>query len=381
MPDNGPETQQGITRREAIGLGLTAAAALTFVGYSIEGLLDSAEKDSKDYTLSIEGGEIVEDEELVALLNEAVGSEKPVTADPTILKSTLHSVMRFNGVSEELAGKTTERIYIDDLEHEDGLAGLDENGFFVVLNNANFDQERTADNSNPYSGWSSLIHLMAHEGTHISAVLDTESALSEDYGPLGEAHLAGGIYGFGAVKDVFDGRFDFIHPKAFDAQLPNTIEEWTAEAGRINFVRYLGEQGLTGEYTDSVTTSRLSCRCHVFLEPSLRQAYDPAQSTGLGSEFTPDWLLEHHNRSQRGEAFLRVGQGILQQNPNTDSQDIDESTVRGLGMLGFSASVYEQGAKKPDTLKSMRSAKIDERQLVKLARLHQGFLDTIIQMY
>lgn len=382
MPENGPETQGGLTRRQVIkgGLllagGITAELALLKYGDNIFPAGQESNSEDQETYLQVQGGEIVDEEQLVDLLNEAEKSDKPVTADPTILRSTVYSVMRYHGLPEDLALKTADRIYIGELPHEDGLAGLDKDGFFIVLNATNFDDPEAEHETHANLSWSSLIHLASHEATHVSAYARSENAV-EDYGSLGKAYLTGATHGFGSNGETYEGPFNFIYPAVPGGLLPNTIEEWTAEAGRINFIRHLGEKGLAGEYTASVETSRLSCRCHAFLEPSIRQVYDSSQPKVLGSEFSPAWLLDRHTESRRASVFLSLGEGILEQNPATDIESHQESSVRGLGMLGFSAFVYERGPIIPGTLRFLRETAVDDEELLRLAQGHQSFLNRL----
>ena len=63
-------------------------------------------KDNLDlYGERLEGGEIVDDKSLAKLYKEAFSSGRPLEIDPTIIRSTAYSAMRFFGVEEEVARK------------------------------------------------------------------------------------------------------------------------------------------------------------------------------------------------------------------------------------------------------------------------------------
>ena len=361
MSQDSPEKQ--ITRRELIGMGVAITASVAIGSYTIDRFLGEEDTiDPSDYSL-VEGGKIVNDGRLIDLLNKA-GNKKEVFPDPTLLKSTVYSALRYHGLSANMAHKAASQVYIGDLPNQDGLAGLDKNTPFLVVDNSNFEEGRS---------WSSLVHLLGHEATHISSTPDIKSVISEDYGPLGKAYMYGRIYGFSATDEEFKGPFNFIYPKASGKELPNTIEEWAAEVGRINFIRHLGNKGLSNEYTESVTADHLSCRCHAFLEPSIRREYRSA------SDF-PEWLLVQHRENKRAEAFLQIGKVTLEQNPNLDEDSLSEASTRGLGMLSFSAFVYEHYTKGPGTSNSLVSERLDDARLVELSQQHQQFLDDIYKV-
>lgn len=372
-----PETEKGLTRRQVIGGGL-ALGGLWLVQKYVPDIFSGDEQVPRqpEY-IPVQGGEILKDEQLVSLLNETAASDRPVDPDPTILRSVLYSVMRYNGVDEEQAKAVTHRMFIGDIPGgHDGIAGMDRNGLYVVLNSSNFDELEKSGRFKTPNSWSSLVHLIAHEGTHVSSVPEHEE-VSEDYGVLGTALLSGEVYAFSSTKEEFEGSFDFINPRVGEFYLPNTMEEWAAEAGRINFVRYLGKKGLSKDYTDSVEASHIMCRCHDFLQPSIREAYAPGGAQELGPVFSPDWLLGMHYKGQRAETFLQIGRGILGRNSMPGVQAASPDLVRGVGMLGFSAFAYERSFQAPGTLNALGSSKVDESSIKDLAQGHQDYLDSL----
>lgn len=373
-PAEGFEFEGEITRREFIAKGLKLAGGLAGTyGVARWVLLPLIEEEHP----SIQGGEILDDQDLVVKLNNLAGQNQSVTPDPTVLRSTLYSTMIHNGLPKKFAESASERIFVQNLEGHDGLADLDENGPFVVLGATNFDKSGQFTDQHRHNDWPSLVHLIAHETTHISSEPNMIDLLTEDYGPLGKAYLSNGISGFSSAEEKFEGPFNFIRPVVPAGELPNTIEEWAAEVGRINYIREMGTKGLSENYTKSVEESRLSCRCHSFLEPSIRQAFSSQAQNTFGEVFTPVWLQLQHREKLRSQTFLVLGREILLKNSNQSIANLAESTIRAVGMLGFSAFVFEQGYNTPLTIQALINTPINDQRVLELAGKHQEFLNNI----
>lgn len=102
----------------ALIVGTAGGAGAFVLGERLEDKIYTDEG-NEDFPVAgelLQGGEIVNDQELADMYLEAVEEGRPIEPDPTMIKSTVHNAMRFFGMDEKTSSRRSQNISISNSE-------------------------------------------------------------------------------------------------------------------------------------------------------------------------------------------------------------------------------------------------------------------------
>ena len=340
------ERQTGdIDRRGFLRVGLLVGSAAIGIpaGYLRAREIIQGEG-NEDYDLvgeKLQVGEIIGDRELAQKYLEAIEGERPLEADPTIIRSTLYNAMRFYGTSERLAKRRSENVSIsnDEVNRCLGACAYDSaSGLGAEFNEGVFAESRGK------LGWILSLLALSHEAYHLSVkkVLDRKG--TEDYGVLGSYRYSREVRGFWRSDDVYNGEFaDLINapPPTLVGDNITRIslpEEFFAEFGKLRYYKYLLSSGL-GKNKDA-SMFRDHSAFPNFIQSLVNiqdtQGHDDSISwqDWWGEALSAETIDNLHYQSDRFGLYRGIGERILFWNEKEKSPLSEEDTA-ALGVVAF----------------------------------------------
>lgn len=294
----------------------------------------------------IEGGMFVDDKLLAQLYRDAITSQRPVTPDPTLFKTTAKLTMEQNGLISRSAFERANNMRIAS-SIELGTTAVARTrrgteGLAVLVSQDAFDHSRPGQNPSELQTWRQVLWLISHESTHVSPDAVDNKPMVEDFGPLGKMRIRGNRYGFFA-DEIYEGstanlvQFNVRFVQNGPIESIHLLEEIAGEIGRINFMKRLAALGLdqvgvTNEYIYDIQ------QAYRFLRQAVIDIYNPFWHQYTNGILSADSIMKFHQESRRDDFHLALGQALVRRNRHRPT--LPDEAIRGVGALGFAAFVH-----------------------------------------
>ncbi len=324
-----------ITRRDALvilgSLGLTTTACY-FMAKDIKETLDS-------YGEHLKGGDILYDKPLADLYEKILSSEKPLEINPTIIRSTAYSAMRFFGTEEKIARKRSKNIFLVERETGEGVCSRGSGcsyhnglrGLSMELEKGMFSEGRS---------WLDFLKIMAYESAHLSVAKSRRGEMiTEDYGILGKVTDDKGRWSFAGSLESYEGAAKFLMERSISNSLEgntifNYLEEFYAVLGEVRYPEYLMSLGITKTETIHEWTGV----SYSFLQQAVVDLYDNSElgwKNWWGEAMDFRTLDRFHYTNDRIGFFKNVGRRVMEKNTSGKVANLSEGNIAALGLVAF----------------------------------------------
>ena len=378
---------ESIGRREFIRVGLlggTAAAGLATSYWYLREIRSG--EGNEEYDLvgeKLQGGEIIDEKEVVQRYLQAIEDDRPLTPDPTIIRSTLYHAMRFFGTDVRLAKRRSENVSISNNEIGGCLGACtydSASGLGVELNKEVFVRSRGK------LGWILSLLALSHEAYHISVKKVSDWPETEDYGVLGSYTYSREKRGFFRGEEQYQGEFTDLINAPFPVLVGEEItrislpEEFFTEFAKLRYYRHLlfGLPSGLGQNSEAVMYQDYSpfpnfIQSLVNIQDTQRYPDRLSWQDWWGGALSAKTIDKLHFESDRFSLYRGIGERILFWNENENSQ-LSETDTAALGVVAF-ADFVEYDLAKHEVLNSLISEPITAELIASKAKLLAGLKD------
>lgn len=290
----------------------------------------------------LEGGEVVDETELVQMYLKKMVEEVPIYPDPTMIRSTIFNAMKFFGMDDETSSRRSKNISVSLCSEENTSC----THFYSYDTSSGLGVEINDGALDPKDGptaWKNLLLALSHEAYHLSVRKVDDRKSIEDYGVLGIYESVKNKRGFFSSSEECLGEIDLINRDHFEnvtrAKRFSLPEEFFAELGMLRYFDHLLSKGL--ENSSLVDKTKMTVGYPIFVQGLV----DIQDTKGEdGSMSWKDWWgraleFDHvdklHRKNKRHTLYKGVGERILYHNASTKMWGLKGPDIAALGVVAF----------------------------------------------
>jgi len=324
-----------LTRRQ-----LTTAIGLTAANLALSSCTKSRTQESPFEQIT--GGEIITlIPDFQELINEQIRNNEPVTANPTIIKSTVYHGRIFNGDSQDVATASTRQVAFTTQPVYSSMEMEITNGISMIVISPDYYKYKEALSSSgtlaPDVAWYQYIRTLLHEVGHMTAPVKIRLATEQVGNIRNTSSLLS--YGFSSStpRELFslsladNGIYDIMYT--------------FSEIGKRKPVHFLEELYADVFSLDALAYVQLTCpekaiNSYSFLTPGLKDLYAlfPTDEQAywqncLKNVVSTETMKPFYQSCDRQGYLQHVSDHILEKNPNHAIDDFEPEYKNLLGHL------------------------------------------------